>query len=230
MRKHRGPPIIDITGQVFNDLTALKRVGLQRKYATWLCRCSCGQEIVVRNDRLRHGFKKSCGIGGHGYRHLPPDVSSLMRKYPSEVNSWRKMQDRCYKVRHHKYPIYGGRGITVCDRWRASFLDFLQDLGPKPAAAYSIERIDVNGNYESDNCKWATRAEQARNMRRSVFVMHEGKKMLLMDVADSLGLNRQNLYGRLKNGWTLEEALSVPVNKHKKKLLTTALQKTTNAK
>jgi hypothetical protein len=128
------------------------------------------------------------------------------------------MRYRCRtkKKRSKNWRLYAGRGITVCARWD-SFKNFIEDMGRKPTSRHTIERKDVNGNYELANCRWATRSEQRRNMRRSVYVEVEGVKVLLMDVADKLGLDRNTVYGRLKNGWSLEAALSIPVNKHKNK-------------
>ncbi len=122
------------------------------------------------------------------------------------------MKRRCSDRGHHKYPNYGGSGVVVCARWLASFHDFIADMGPRPSPRHTIDRYpNQAGNYEPGNCRWATPAEQNRNKRNNVFVDHGGERVLLVDLANGLGLNRDMVYGRLKMGWSLEDALTVPV-------------------
>lgn len=209
-----------LEGQVFGNLTAISRVRAaprserrSNRNAMWLVRCTCGQELTVRTDNLTLGRQKSCTIAGHYWSTV--GATYLWKKYPSEYGTWQHLRARCFDEKDDKYRIYGARGITVCERW-SEFENFLADMGPKPTPRHTIERKDVNGNYEPDNCRWATRAEQARNLRRTVYVEHNGERRLLIDVADGLGLNRQMVYGRLKNGWSLEDALTIPVRPKKK--------------
>lgn len=209
---------IDLTGQKFGYLTAIRRDGRSGRNAAWRCECACGAIVTAASDRLREGKRKSCALNGHFWRPTYPE--SLAAKYKSEHVSWRSMRERCFNEKHQKYPTYGGRGITMCARW-VSFETFVRDMGAKPAPSYTIERLDVNGNYEPGNCKWATRAEQSRNQRRSVYVDYEGVPMLLIDVVAKLvvaklGLDRIRVYNRLKLGWSLEEALSIPVKQYRK--------------
>ena len=103
--------------------------------------------------------------------------------------------------------MYGGRGITVDPRWN-EFKQFMLDMGRKPDPKFTIERENVNGNYEPKNCKWISRKDQGRNKRNSVFVTYNGKKMLLIDLVEDLGLSRQIVYERLKLGWTLAQAIA----------------------
>jgi hypothetical protein len=207
-----GNPVIEMEGKTFGLLTVLCREGTYRKFAAWRCRCTCGVEVVVSGQHLRRGERKACARNGHFW--ASQSRPGLIKQYPSEYKSWCQMRGRCRNKRHHKYKDYGKRGIKVCERWN-SFQNFIADMKRKPTPKHTIEREDVNGNYEPDNCRWATPAEQRRNQRRSVYVEVEGVKVLLMDVADKLGLNRQMVYGRLKNGWSLESALSIPVRRHK---------------
>lgn len=213
----RAHAFISLDGQQFGYLTVLRRAGSiirngKRKYATWLCRCTCGKEVVVNGQLLRRGLRKACAQN-HFYNVRANGAS----KHISEYRSWEAMRRRCYDKTHHRYSIYGGRGIRVCDRWRDSFQNFLADMGKKPTPKHTVERKDNDGSYEMSNCRWATRTEQARNMRRSVFVEYEGERMLLLDVVAKLKLNRSVVQGRLRIGWSLEEAISVPVRAKKTK-------------
>jgi hypothetical protein len=206
-----------LDGQRFGQLLVLSRAPNAGGYAMWNCRCDCGAEIIVGGNRLRQGRKKRCASKMHRVR--PP---SLTAGFKSEYQSWRNMRSRCTDPEHTKYPIYGARGISVCDRWSV-FKNFMLDMGRKPDPKFTIERKDVNGNYEPANCCWISRKDQGRNKRNSVFVTYQGKRMLLLDLVEELGLSRGVLYGRLKAGWTLAQAIALPVavtkprGPHKKK-------------
>lgn len=121
------------------------------------------------------------------------------------------MRDRCTNPTHKNYKNYGARGITIDPRW-SKFKNFMLDMGRKPDSKFTIEREAVNGNYEPKNCKWISRIDQGRNKRNSVFVTYEGRKLLLIDLVEGLGLSRNVVYGRLKGGWTLAQAIALPVH------------------
>jgi homospermidine synthase len=116
------------------------------------------------------------------------------------------MRHRCNNMDAVGYQHYGGRGIKVCERWN-SFEKFLADMGERPAG-HSIDRIDVNGNYEPDNCRWATAEAQRNNTRRSIFLTHNGETKTVRQWADALGMPYGKLRSRIKRGWTTERALS----------------------
>lgn len=202
--------VIQMAGQRFGHLVVIQRAGRQRKYATWLCLCDCGQKVVVIGHLLRAGRRKSCAVNGHRWvQHRTPGSTT---RHATEYSTWRAMLDRC---RSKARKNYGYRGIKVCKRWR-QFENFLADMGPRPSLAHSIDRYPNNdGNYEPDNCRWATADQQRRNMRSNVYVTWDGKSQLLMDVCLAIGVNRGVVSGRLKMGWPLEDALFVPVRKHK---------------
>lgn len=209
--------LISMEKQRFGALVVVKRAGSIRqggknKYAAWLCRCDCGQEVVVSGQRLRRGQQKTCARNGHRWNSVKPGVAGLN---PLEYRAWLKMHARCKDVRRHNYKNYGGRGIKVCERW-AKFENFFQDMGSKPTPQHTLERIDNNGFYELTNCRWATRAEQARNTTRSVFVLYGGKPVLLVDICKQFNISIGVVYGRLKRNWGLDEALTKPVRAKKK--------------
>lgn len=156
---------IDLSGQVFGRLTVLSRATVRLKgNAVWVCRCSCGTEKEVRGTHLRNGDVKSCGCarGMSGRSNLKSRSTHGMTG-TSTHNAWRSLKSRCENPNSDDYAEYGGRGIKVCERWQ-SFGNFLADMGVRPLGT-SIDRVDVNGNYEPGNCRWATATEQSRNRR-----------------------------------------------------------------
>lgn len=174
----------------------------------WLCRCDCGNEAIVRQGDLRSGNTQSCGCL---YRLTRPFWFLTHGESKTQIyKAWSTMKERCYNPHNEKYPDYGGRGITVCDRWRKSFLAFIADMGPRPPGK-SIDRIDNNGNYEPGNCRWATRAVQAANRRNNVIVEWRGEKMILRDAINLAGLPRKAVEHRLRRGWPLDQALKTPL-------------------
>jgi hypothetical protein len=131
-------------------------------FAFWCCRCDCGVERAVFGHSLRNGQSTSCGCSRqkpHFTKHGHCVNGIRTRAY----RCWRHMMERCYNPNHVSYPYYGARGISVCERWH-EFVNFLADMG-EPAEGQSIDRVDVNGNYEPSNCRWATASEQRRNQR-----------------------------------------------------------------
>ena len=127
-----------------------------------------------------------------------------------EYRSWTNMRNRCQNPLNANFPRYGGRGITVCQRWD-SFEVFLQDMGPKPSLKHSIDRMDNNKSYEPANCRWATRAQQMRNTRRNCNLTWNGITLCLPEWAERLGLPKETLVSRIKAGWTAAEAIETPV-------------------
>ena len=121
---------------------------------------------------------------------------------------WSSMKHRCLSSANPRYSDYGGRGITVCDRW-LNFEVFLEDMGAQPSKEYSLDRIDNSGSYEPSNCRWATRAEQARNRRSNVNITHDGVTQCLTDWARSAGIKPSTLKYRLRNGWPMQIALQL---------------------
>lgn len=118
------------------------------------------------------------------------------------------MIQRCTNPKRAKFAIYGGRGISVCHRWRASFADFLADVGPRPGRGFSLDRIDVNGNYEPGNVRWSSATEQSRNRRTNTVIAHDGKLLTVQEWAERHGVKYQTVWARLRRGASFDEAFS----------------------
>ena len=120
---------------------------------------------------------------------------------------WKGMKERCYNTKRDNYTYYGGRGIKVCDKWLNSFENFLSDMGFPPSNNHSIDRIDVNGNYCPENCRWATNKVQFRNRRNCRQIYHNGSVKCLSDWSEIYGIKVHTLMARLNRGWSMERAL-----------------------
>lgn len=171
----------NIIGQKFNRLTVIARIPNH-----WLCKCECGNEIKTSITHLRNGKVKSCGclnkerILKHGH--------TKNKKVSPEWQSWRTMRSRCYRTKDCSYKNYGGRGITVCDRWKNSFENFLEDMGKCPENC-TLDRIDSNKNYEPENCRWATGIQQGNNRRNNTRIIHNGISKTITEWAREMGVS-----------------------------------------
>lgn len=175
----------------------------------WACLCDCGKETTVSAPNLTSGNTKSCGCLNarlskerntrHG--HCADYVSS------KTYQTWQNMHKRCYSKSDNRYADYGGRGITVCERW-AKFENFLADMGEPPTSHHSIERQDNNGNYTPENCVWASKPVQMKNRRNAYLITHEGQTKNLCDWAVERNIKPDTIAARLKQyGWTVAESL-----------------------
>lgn len=180
--------------------------------ARWKCKCDCGSEVIVSLGNIRNGTTKSCGclaLESSKNRHLIHGNNRRGRK-TKEYRAWAHLKARCNNRSDHKFPIYGGRGITVCERWISSFENFLADMGPCPDGK-SIDRIDVNGNYEPSNCRWATAKEQANNRRFNVRITIDGMTRTMSEWEKEKGLSSWLIGSRLKKGWSERDAVTRPM-------------------
>jgi hypothetical protein len=215
----------DITGEKFGDLTAIRPTGVKLyKYNSpeWLCVCVCGKEKKASYGNLTCGITKSCGclnkrvaqITGekrsiHGHTRKCNSSGDRQNRTSPTYSSWMAMRERCYRKSRKNYRNYGGRGITVCERWH-DFTNFLADMGERPKGM-TLDRKDVDGNCEPGNCVWATKKEQMRNTRSNRRLTFRGETRCLKDWATELGVHPGTLSSRLRRGWTVDRALTAPL-------------------
>ena len=201
--------VIDLTGKRFGRLCVLGRnpVGGYGQ-ATWQCQCDCGAQIVVRGISLRNGHSKSCGClrVDANLRHGHNRKRSRSRTY----SVWSAMMQRCGNQKYSQYRDYGGRCITVCERWH-SFENFLADIGEVPDGM-TIGRLDNDGQYCKDNCRWETRKEQQRNTRRNAMLEFRSERRCLTEWAEITGIKPETIRARLRYGWGIDRALTVQVS------------------
>lgn len=200
----------DLTGKKFYELTVLSYSHSTNQGTFWLCKCECGKTKVVRAAALRFGHTRSCGClqkrvtqkrsFKHGlYRHPIKDV-------------WCAMMQRCYNPKNPGYKNYGGRGIEVCKKWH-TFQGFISDMYETWEKGLSIERKENNKGYYKGNCKWATYREQCRNQRRSHKITINGETLNVSQWSERMGFKPNLIHGRIRKGWSKEEAVLTPLKK-----------------
>lgn len=194
-------PRIDLTGRVFGRLTVKERIVPPKGRTLFVCACECGNEVTVNGSDLQTGNNVSCGcfraehIGAVNYKHGAAAKGDLTGAY----RSWRTMRDRCYNEDNNRFYAYGARGIKVCDRWRDSFENFFADMGERPEGM-SLDRINVDADYSAENCRWASKTEQARNQRTNVWYQVGDERMIQADVAKALGIHSSQMTDMRRNG------------------------------
>ena len=197
----------DLRGQKFGKLTVLCRLYNTKGHKTyWLCVCDCGNLAEVRSDSLYNGNTKGCGC----LNHEPKNIHH--GKYCTRLyRIYYNIKKRCYNHKdENNYNYYGGRGITMCDEWKNDFMNFYDwavNNGYKEGL--TIDRIDVNGNYEPSNCRWITMKQQGRNKRNNKVYTIKGNARCLSEWCEILGLKYQCVWKRLNRGWSIEKALAL---------------------
>lgn len=200
-RKH-----IDLTGQRFGRLLVVKEVERNKfGHIQWLCQCDCGNTVVSSTSVLRAGKRVSCGCA------QPRHYSDNKRLY----TVWRGMIDRCENHNAKSYKDYGARGIAVCASWHTfkNFLDWSVASGydqDAPFGAYTLDRIDTNGDYCAENCRWVSIRQQARNNRHNHMVTIGGETMPLVAAAEKYGISINTVKMRIRNGWSDVDAIITP--------------------
>lgn len=193
------PGCIDLTDRRFGWYLVLAYAG--REY--WLVKCDCDVLRTVRGKDLRRGRVKSCGCRRVA---LNRQRTRHGKSRSAIYNIWSHMRRRCQDSKNLAYKDYGGRGIKVCDRWQV-FDNFYADMGERPSLEHSLDRIDNDGNYEPENCRWATHQEQANNQRSNRNITFQGKTQTISAWARELGIKPAALFSRFKCGFSVEEAL-----------------------
>jgi hypothetical protein len=195
----------DLTGKRFGKLVVLRRSETKSRRTFWLCNCDCGKTKIVNAEQLKNGGTKSCGCllkEPHRKTHGLSN-SRLYRIYYA-------MRWRCYNIKSNSYKDYGARGIKVCDEWLNSFQAFYDwAMANGYQDSLSIDRIDSNGIYEPNNCRWATNEEQSRNKRSNIIFEHNGENRTLAEWCRTYGINTVTAQDRYHSGKTFEEIFNI---------------------
>jgi len=192
----------DLTGQKFFRLTVIRRDEPQPsdRNVFWLCKCECTKITRAAGANLVNGQKLSCGCYQAESAAKMLKVNRLAKpglhglSQTDEYNIWSRMKARCGNQTDHKFPIYGARGIKVCDRWLHSFEAFYADMGPRPTKKHTIDRINNDGNYEPGNCRWVTNFQQSRNRSTNVNITINGVTRCVVDWATVLNVTRSHFH------------------------------------
>jgi len=201
----------NLVGERYGRLTVAKFGGRRNRRSYWVCVCDCGAEVEIRADSIRSGSTTSCGCA---QKQAVSEANSKHGMCESpEYIAWTQARYRCGKKDHPNYRNYGGRGISVCDRWQDSFDAFYADMGPRPSDKHSLERVDNDKGYSPENCKWATSKEQGNNKRSCRIIEHEGVSLNVTQWAQAVGMCRNTLTGRLNRGKSVDQALFAKVGR-----------------
>lgn len=191
---------LNLVGLKFGKLTVLSELKERNPHGKVLfhCKCDCGNEVNVIGSKLKNGWSKSCSCLQKETVSERSKIDNKKHGYhkTSIYNTYYAMISRCYNENNESYNNYGGRGIKVCDRWLNSFENFLSDMGEKPTNNHSIDRINVNGNYEPSNCRWADKFQQENNKTTNVFIEYKSKKYTISELAKLLNINYHTLRNR----------------------------------
>lgn len=199
----------DLTGQKFNKLTVINFSHFdKKKNSYWLCKCDCGNEKIVRRSHLLSGGVQSCGCVLHEGRGTYKNgwrTHGLWAKNKRLCKIWECMLNRCYNKNNDNYKHYGKKGITICEDWKNSFESFViwaKNNGYNDKL--TIDRIDFNGNYCPENCRWVTMEEQANNKRNNRFITYNGKTQTIAQWSKETGISEGVIRYRYITGWDIQ--------------------------
>ncbi len=207
--------LIDLTGQRFGKLTVLRRAENYvrpngHKESTWVCCCECGNEITITRTNLKRARSCGCSKGKYISDSKITHGMSNSRLY----RIWQNMKNRCYNPNVDRYDRYGGRGITVCEKWRDSFEAFYKwAIDNGYSDELSIDRKDVNGNYTPDNCRWISMDKQADNKSNSRIFEYNGEAHTVSEWSKILDISRDIIWNRINRGWNIERVFTQPIRK-----------------
>lgn len=202
--------LIDLTNKKFGRLTVIAKTEKRGSSGAvfWNCLCVCGKTKNISSSCLRNNQTKSCGclfIESASAKGKAKRTHGMAHTKTYRI--WGGMKQRCYNPKNHKYPSYGGLGITICQEWLNSFTQFLSDMGECPENM-SIDRIDVAKGYYKENCRWATQKQQQNNRRDNVIITVGDSSMTMAQYCEAHKLNPDKVQQRLKRGWTQEKAVT----------------------
>lgn len=204
-------------GAKFNDLTIIEEVPKRNGIRHFLCLCSCGKESIVSLHNLKNGGTKSCGC--LQVKHTIKINSSHMCTKERLYKTWLNMKRRCNNSRCHEYANYGGRGISICNEWNFDFINFKSwAVNNGYDDDLTIERVDVNGNYCPENCKWIPMPDQLKNKRTTMYLTLNGVKKHASEWSRNFNLSKGVISYRKNNGWSDFDTLTTPVNKKPNKI------------
>ena len=196
----------DLTGKTFNRLTVIKRAEVEKKEVYYLCKCTCGNEKIIRGKDLKYNKIKSCGCLNKEKTTERNTKHSL--RHTRIYRIWLLMKNRCLNSKYYLFKNYGGRGITVCNEWKNDFVKFYDwSMNNGYNDTLTIDRIDVNGNYEPSNCRWATKLQQQRNTTRLRKITYKNETHCISEWAEILGLEYNTLYYRFRRNNYSEDVL-----------------------
>ncbi len=203
-----GRKALDLAGKNFGKLKVISRCpGPNKNNSYWKCICFCSEEKIVSGINLKSGNSKTCGCS-------QTSINGLSKT--KEFGVWLSIIQRCENKNHKKYHRYGGRGINVCQKWRDSFLNFIEDMG-KCSPKKSIERLNNDGNYSPENCKWAPIEKQNNNRGEyNIFIERDGITKTASQWAHQYNIRPSTFIARIKRyGWGVEKALTTPVSRYR---------------
>lgn len=205
---------IDLTGQRFGKLYVIK-YHHSNNGAYWLCKCDCGNETILRGSYFRYGSTKSCGCGSKEQARKNCEKHRLSGHLMSRTRIyeiWKNMKRRCYSETNKRYANYGGRGITICQEWQNDFYAFYDwAMANGYTDDLTLDRINVNGNYEPSNCKWSTWKEQANNQTRNHYITYNGETKTLKQWSEAFSIPYGAFQHRVKRGWSMERIKNTPL-------------------
>ena len=182
-----------------------------RTRAYWNCLCECGNTVEVEAGNLRNGHSQSCGCLRRELTKERFTIHGLTES--AEFRIWTGILSRCQNPNVKAFPLYGGAGVSVCERW-LTFGNFLADMGRRPSLIHSVDRINTLGNYEPSNCRWATRKQQANNRRDNIRLTFAGQTRTVREWSDTTGMDYFVLIQRHSAGWPVGAILTRPVRSH----------------
>lgn len=207
---------IDITGKQYGKLTVVEFAYKKGSRTYWRCSCECGNDIIVRSDSIKNGHAKSCGcLKIEKLRNNPPHYIHGQR-HTRVYRIWSEMLTRCYNKNIKGYSNYGRRGIFVCEQWHdfKNFYDWAMANGYTDRL--TIDRIDNNGSYCPENCRWATQKQQSNNRRTNQFYIVANEKLTIAQIAEKYCIDYKLLWNRLKKNWDIEKAIDTPKREFKR--------------